>query len=213
MLARARKSRLWGRAGGVLRRVRQAIGRTARAAGRRLNRLTGGRLARLWTRVRRRRANQSPADTDPATPPDTAAAPVTTPTAITEPPASWTTRSSGETVMSDFALVTHATELPTIAARYESEDMMQVRGHLQLLSELPLAAAAAIRLLTERLAAEYPLHENVVEELRRVHDALSAAGQACDEVATTFEASHEVEITRRMQPRVGEEKWDQRVGG
>lgn len=114
--------------------------------------------------------------------------------------------------MSDFDVITHAIELPGITARYESQDMMQVRGHLQMLKELPLAAAAAVRMLTERLAAEYPLHENVVEELRRVHDALAEAANACEEVPTAFEAAHEEDIQRRLQPRTGEEKWDHRAG-
>ncbi|GHE49163.1 hypothetical protein GCM10017673_58380 [Streptosporangium violaceochromogenes] len=56
-----------------------------------------------------------------------------------------------------FGLITHVTELPTIAAGYESDDMMDVKGHLEMLHELPLQAAGAIRVLTERLVADYPI--------------------------------------------------------
>lgn len=112
--------------------------------------------------------------------------------------------------MSDFAIITHATELPTIAATYESEDMMDVRGHMTMLRELPLAAGTTVRIWCERLAADYPLNQEPAEALQRVYEAFGAAVQACDEAAVIFEGSHEHDIQKRLQPRTNEHKWNNR---
>ncbi|MER6942467.1 hypothetical protein ABT294_00465 [Nonomuraea sp. NPDC000554] len=117
---------------------------------------------------------------------------------------------SGGTVMTDFALVTHATELPTIASTYESEDMMDVKGHLELLRELPLAAGTAVRILAERLAADYPMNGDAIEALQRIYEAFGSAVEACDEASAVFAGSHEGDILRHLQPRTGEDKWNVR---
>lgn len=105
-------------------------------------------------------------------------------------------------------MITHATELPTIASSYETEDMMQVKGDLEMLRELPLQVAAAIRLMTERLSADYPIHQDVVEGLHVVYEGFAQLANACDEVSNTFQAAHEADIARRLEPRTNEQKWN-----
>lgn len=105
-------------------------------------------------------------------------------------------------------LVTHATELPTIASGYETDDMMQVKADLEMLRELPLQMAAAMRLMTERLSADYPIHQDVVESLQTVYEGFCALANACDDVSSIFQASHEADIARRLEPRTNEQKWN-----
>lgn len=107
-----------------------------------------------------------------------------------------------------FGLITHATELPTIAAGYESDDMMDVKGHLDMLHELPLQAAAAIRVLTERLAADYPIDHQVIDAMQQVYETLLAATGPAEEVAAVFSAVHADDINRHLQPRTNERLWN-----
>ncbi len=105
-------------------------------------------------------------------------------------------------------LVTHATELPTIASGYETEDMMQVKVDLEMLRELPLQCASAMRLMTERLSADYPIHQDVVESLQVVYEGFCQLANACDDASTTFQAAHEADIARHLEPRTNEQKWN-----
>lgn len=109
-----------------------------------------------------------------------------------------------------FGLITHATELPTIAAGYESDDMMDVKADLEMLRELPLQAAAAVRILTQRLDTDYPLDPVVIESLNELYQALCRAANPADEVAAVFAAAHEADIQRRRAPRTNEQAWNHR---
>ncbi|MFB4273008.1 hypothetical protein [Nonomuraea sp. GTA35] len=230
--------------GRAARRAGSVIGRGLRRAGRQADRVTGGRLSRVWARIasagwpralltrlarwderltgglvaavwswwRRRKASDEDAEhaSDGRSEDDEATvelpnAGTTSSTAATAAATTTTGRS-----MSEFALVTHATELPTIAAEYESDHMMDVRGHMQMLRELPLAAGTAVRIWTERLAADYPLNADAAEALQRVYDAFGAAVEAADEALVIFEGSHEHDIELQLQPRVNEYKWNNR---
>lgn len=165
-----------------------------------------------WKRLRKRADQQAttvPATAARADIPAPGAQPRPVPlTSITAPSQATSARAEGRSPMTDFALITHATELPTIASTYESEDMMDVRGHMQMLRELPLAAGTTVRIWTERLAADYPLNQDVSEALQRVYDAFGAVVQACDEASVTFEGSHDADIQRHLQPRTNEQKWN-----
>jgi hypothetical protein len=167
-------------------------------------RLTDGAAAAFWQRLRRPHAS---ADPELTIVPTEAANALISSAATTR---SFATTGRGTTAMTDFSLVTHATELPTVAASYESDDMMDVRGHMTLLRELPLAAGTAVRIWTERLAADYPLEQQASEALQRVYDAFGAVVEACDEASVTFEGVHEADIQRRLQPRTNEHKWNDR---
>ncbi|WP_433357767.1 hypothetical protein ACQP25_44325 (plasmid) [Microtetraspora malaysiensis] len=112
--------------------------------------------------------------------------------------------------VSQFALINQAIEMGTIASAFESEDMMDVKAFLEQLHELPLGNANAIRIFTDRLAAEYPLHQDVIETLRRLYEGFAALTNEAAEVASTFNQVHAREIQRRLTPRVGEQKWNNR---
>ncbi|PZG20585.1 hypothetical protein [Nonomuraea aridisoli] len=169
-----------------------------------LRRLAGGRAAGLWRRWRGRRQDDSKSADEEDTQPILTVAPAAS---------SRTTRRASRTrlegsPMSEFALITHATELPTIAAEYQAGHMMEVRGHVAMLRELPLSAGAAVRIFTERLAADYPLNDEAKEALQRIYEALGAVVDACDEAAEVFESTHEADIDRLEHQRVGEPMWD-----
>ncbi|MER7213241.1 hypothetical protein ABT340_39775 [Streptosporangium sp. NPDC000239] len=108
------------------------------------------------------------------------------------------------------ALIAHAIEMPTVASAYESEDMMEVKVDLELLREIPLAVAAAIRIWTENLAADYPLHQDVVEQMMTLYEGFCTLANDADEVSNTFQNAHADDIRRRLEPRVGERKWNAR---
>jgi hypothetical protein len=133
-------------------------------------------------------------------------------TAEAAPTPETTTRAAtareGASLMTAFSLLNAALELPTAASAYESSDMMDVKGHLDQLPEVPIAVGTSIRLLTDRLAADYPIHQDVVEALRRAYESLGPAVEACNEAAGVFAASHEADIQRRLAPRAGEGKWN-----
>lgn len=173
-------------------------------------RLTGGLAAALWSRWRRRKgdaaehAEEAPGQDDQ----DTVELPTISQNTNQSTSSAAMAATTQGVAMSDFALVSHATELPTIAAGYESDHMMDVRGHMQMLRELPLAAGTAVRIWTERLAADYPLNQDAAEALQRVYDAFGAAVEACDEAVVVFEGSHAADIERQLQPRTNEQKWN-----
>ncbi|MEV8638795.1 hypothetical protein AB0395_44785 [Streptosporangium sp. NPDC051023] len=180
--------------------------------------LTDGLAAKTWAwwRTRRTTGETAPGPTTEASEADSAPQtssvlarpphPRTTLPTRSPAPAQPGTTTQGAAV--SFGLITHATELPTIAAGYSSDDMMVVKGHLEMLRELPLAAATAVRLLMERLEADYPLNPEVVEAMRHLYEALAVAANPADEVAAVFSSSHAVEIDRRLQPRTNERYWN-----
>ncbi|MFI9558901.1 hypothetical protein [Nonomuraea endophytica] len=182
-------------------------------------RLTGGRVARLWRWLRRRFSGQPaavPEQADDLSSQETEAADADGPQeapAIPDPESETSPRTTRATApqgasMTAFSLLTAATELPTAAAAYESDDMMDVKGHLEQLHEVPVMVGNALRVLVERLAADYPIHQDTIEALQRAYESLQPTVESCREVATSFAASHEYEITRRLQPRVNEGKWN-----
>lgn len=108
------------------------------------------------------------------------------------------------------ALISHAIEMPTIASAYESDDMMDVKADMELLREIPLAVAAAIRIWTERLAVDYPLHNDVIEQMNTFYEGFCSLASNAEEVSSTFQTAHERDIRRRLEPRTGEQKWNAR---
>ncbi|MFI0425130.1 hypothetical protein, partial [Spongiactinospora sp. 9N601] len=112
------------------------------------------------------------------------------------------------TSMSAFTLHTAAAELPAAASRYSTEDMMDVATHLDLLGEVPIAVANGFRIWAERLLAEYPVHQDVIERLQNIYSAQARLSAECQEAALVFRARHEYDIARRVAPRSGERKWN-----
>ncbi|MFF4417125.1 hypothetical protein ACFYY8_31780 [Streptosporangium sp. NPDC001559] len=183
-----------------------------------------GAQAWAWLRDRIRTALEIPEAEPAATPeveaevppqdapqPDEAPADPAPETAPSKPGRTrWSgTRLQGASTMAN-SLVTHATELPTIASEYETDDMMDVKTDLEMLRELPLQVGAAIRIMTERLNADYPIDAAVTEHLHTLYEGFCALATVCDDVSTTFQEAHEADIARHLQPRNGEQKWNVR---
>lgn len=112
--------------------------------------------------------------------------------------------------MGQFTLLSAASELPQAAASYETEDMMEVAAHLDILREVPFNVAAGFRIWSEKLLAEYPIRAEVTEQLQELYSAISRLGIQCDEIAIMFRKYHQADIARREAPRTGEHKWNVR---
>ncbi|WP_326646711.1 hypothetical protein OG884_18975 [Streptosporangium sp. NBC_01755] len=159
-----------------------------------------------------RRWRRPPANPTPCPPPEPAApAAGATPAAPQPQPAPSVPHpaSAGRTPpMSSFTLLQAAIELPGAAAAYHSDDMMDVDAHMENLDEVTASVATGFRIWADRLRAEYPIHEDVVERLEEMYSSLAKIGAQAQEVSEVFKARHEKDIARRVTPRVGERKWN-----
>jgi hypothetical protein len=107
-------------------------------------------------------------------------------------------------------LVTGAAALAEAASGYAPENMWAARDDLKVLGEMPVHVADAIRILTTRLEAEYPIHPSVTEILHQLHDAIAATGALADQAAALFETVHADDLKRAEAPRVNEQLWNAR---
>lgn len=170
--------------------------------------LTGGVGAAVGAWWRRRRSTA--AETSEPAAPAAAAAGSPSPDQHIPSPSTGRRRATliRSTPMSTNPLVSVAADLPAAAAQYHSDDMMDVAVHLDGLHEVPYQAATGIRIWAERLMAEYPMDQRVIDALQDIHNAISIVGAQCDEAAVLFRKVHAGDIARRETPRTGEKKWN-----
>ncbi|MEU8040845.1 hypothetical protein [Streptosporangium sp. NPDC049078] len=159
--------------------------------------------------TRRWRTSPSPPDATPQPAPDTTLTLNQThpqPATPASPPAPLVPGRT--TPVSSFTLLQAAIELPGAAAAYHSDDMMDVDAHLASLDEVTGAVATGFRIWADRLRAEYPLHDDVVERLEEMYSSFAKIGAQGQEVSEVFKVRHKDDIARRVTPRVGERKWN-----
>ncbi|WP_449066328.1 hypothetical protein [Planomonospora algeriensis] len=105
-------------------------------------------------------------------------------------------------------LVVVSAELIPAAARWATEDMMIVASQLDQLHEWPFLNATALKILTDRLEADYPINTVVTEAMRNLFIAQAQLINPAREIGALFRRVHLEEILRREAPRRGERKWN-----
>lgn len=101
-----------------------------------------------------------------------------------------------------------AGEMAASAQRYTPDNMHQVYLDMTRMPEALGQVAAALRIITQRAAGEWPLRPAVIEALGAVHGLLVKAAEASSQVAPAMRRMHGEELARHEQPRKGERLWN-----
>jgi hypothetical protein len=101
-----------------------------------------------------------------------------------------------------------AQEMAASAQRYTPEDMQQVYRDMTRLPEALGQVAAALRIITQRAAGEWPLRPAVIEAMGAVHGLLVKASESSAQVAPAMRRMHADDLARYEQPRKGERLWN-----
>ncbi|MFI6819294.1 hypothetical protein ACIBG7_43385 [Nonomuraea sp. NPDC050328] len=177
-------------------------------AGARLGQLAAALLRRhAATRAADAGADAEAAGAQPGTEPSPAAQPATSPAGDATPE---TTTEGSKRMTTANTFLMAAQEMPTAAAAWDTDDMMDMAAMADQLHEVPLAWATAFRIWAGKLMEEYPCHPDVVERIQDTYTAIARLGNDMTEVATLFRLKHEEDIARRLHPRRGEAKWNHR---
>nr|BFE85852.1 hypothetical protein GCM10020093_084530 [Planobispora longispora] len=226
-LRRAREAARWvdRRTGGRLsRRAREVRAHIRERVGARLGRIAA-RLRALdawaaeglahkawrWWRARRTsRRDPDPSARSPETEAEDSSHEIPEPEAESIPDAAPNsdTPKGNNTVSSGNTFLVAAYEMTDAAAAWETDDMMEMAVMIDQLHEVPAAWATAFRIWADKLMAEYPCHEDVVETIRSQYEAIAQLGDGMQEISEVFRSRHQDDIHRRREPRAGEEKWN-----
>lgn len=106
------------------------------------------------------------------------------------------------------ALSSVSSELRTAARRYQPTSMVDAGYDLAHLYEVAEDFAAAIKTLTTRATASWPLHPEVIKLLAATHTAQIRIAEGLQEVGPAFRSHHAADLARHENPRRGEGMWN-----
>lgn len=105
-----------------------------------------------------------------------------------------------------------ARRLHGTAVDHQVKGMLEVRTEAHELPHTIAEVAAAIRARAAACAKE-PLDQAYAAHLAQIAVVVDTAAQAARSLGPSFDALHDTEVRRLLQPRPNEQKWDTSANG